>query len=82
MLLDGRDLAALPRREVARQIALVAQDPPADVPFTVLELVLMGRAPHLKRLALESPRDKEVGVSLQPGLRRFRLHCDQPGCSP
>jgi len=60
VLLAGRSLSALPRREVARQIALVAQDPPADVPFTVLELVLMGRAPRLGRLALEGERDREI----------------------
>lgn len=63
VLLDGRDLAGLPRREVARQVALVAQDPPADVPFTVLELVLMGRAPRLGRLALEGDRDREIALA-------------------
>jgi len=59
-LLDGRPMAELPRREVARQVALVAQDPPADVPFTVLELVLMGRSPRLGRLALESEHDRAL----------------------
>ncbi|MGC4122870.1 MAG: ABC transporter ATP-binding protein [Myxococcales bacterium] len=60
LLLDGAPLISLSRREVARQIALVAQDPPADVPFTVLELVLMGRAPRLGRLALEGAHDRDV----------------------
>jgi iron complex transport system ATP-binding protein len=60
VLVDGRPLTLLSRREVARRVALVAQDPPADVPFTVLELALMGRAPHLARLALESGRDLKI----------------------
>ena len=60
VLLSGVALASLQRRQVARSIAVVAQDPPADAPFTVLELVLMGRAPHLGRFALESERDLAV----------------------
>jgi iron complex transport system ATP-binding protein len=60
VLIDGKPLSGMPRREAAQQIALVAQDPPADVPFTVLELVLMGRAPRLGRLALEGEHDREV----------------------
>ncbi|MBI5543003.1 MAG: ABC transporter ATP-binding protein [Deltaproteobacteria bacterium] len=59
-LLGGVCLADLPRREIARRIALVSQDPPVDAPFTVLELVLMGRAPHLGRLALEGPHDRQI----------------------
>jgi len=60
VLLDGAPLSSLERRQVARAIAVVAQDPPADAPFTVLELVLMGRAPHLRRFALESPQDLAI----------------------
>lgn len=44
--LGGRPLTALRRREVARGIAVVPQDPRVDFPFTALEVVLMGRAPH------------------------------------
>jgi iron complex transport system ATP-binding protein len=57
---SGRDAASLSRRELARQVAIVLQDPPTDVPFTVAELVLMGRAPHLGRLGLDGPRDRGI----------------------
>lgn len=60
VLLGGAPLSTLARRELARRVALVSQDPPADVPFTALELVLMGRAPHLGRLALEGAHDRSV----------------------
>ena len=60
IIVDGVRSTGLSRRELARLLALVAQDPPADVPFTVLELTLMGRAPHLERLALESEHDREI----------------------
>lgn len=60
VLLDGRDLRTIDRREVARSIAVVPQDAAMTFPFTVAETVLMGRAPHRGRFGLESPRDVAV----------------------
>ncbi|GMU63975.1 MAG: ABC transporter ATP-binding protein [Acidobacteriota bacterium] len=53
----GDELASLSRREIARRVAVVPQEPVFDFPFTVLELVLLGRHPHLSGLAFESERD-------------------------
>jgi len=58
--LHGRPLQAWDRRERAREIALVPQDPRVDFPYTVLEVVLMGRAPHLSALTLAGPRDLAI----------------------
>lgn len=58
--LEGVRLSQLSRRAIARQVALVAQDPPADVPFSVRELAMMGRAPHLGRWALEGAEDARL----------------------
>jgi len=55
--LGGSELAALSRREVARRVAVVPQEPRFDFPFTVLEIVLMGRHPHLSGLAFEAAED-------------------------
>lgn len=55
--LAGDDLRDLPRKEVARRIAVVPQEPRFDFPFTALEVVVMGRHPHLAGLAFESARD-------------------------
>lgn len=55
--LAGRPLAAWPRRERARRLALVPQEPRLDFPFTVLETALMGRAPHLRALGFPGPAD-------------------------
>ncbi len=57
VLLGGSELAALSRREVARRVAVVPQEPRFDFPFTVLEIVLMGRHPHLSGLAFEAAGD-------------------------
>jgi iron complex transport system ATP-binding protein len=58
--LDDRPLSQWSRRDIARRIAFVPQEthPPFD--FTVLDLVLMGRFPHLGRFALEGPADLAI----------------------
>jgi iron complex transport system ATP-binding protein len=58
--LDGRDLAAIPTRELARRIAVVPQETALDFPFSVMEVVLMGRAPHLGGFGFEGDRDVEA----------------------
>lgn len=42
----GRELHSLPQSEAARTIALVPQDSLQVFPFTIAEIVLMGRFPH------------------------------------
>jgi ferric hydroxamate transport system ATP-binding protein len=44
--LDGRDIATLPTREVARRLAILPQGPEAPEGVTVWELVGHGRYPH------------------------------------
>jgi iron complex transport system ATP-binding protein len=58
--IDGREVRDYPRRELARQIAVVQQEPSFSFSFTALEIVLMGRHPHLAGLAFESPRDVDL----------------------
>jgi iron complex transport system ATP-binding protein len=58
--LEGRVLADLPRREAARHIAVVPQDTHPAFDYTVLEIVLMGRHPHLGRMQLEGPEDLAI----------------------
>ena len=55
--LDGADLPRLSRRLLARRISFVPQDTHVDVPFTVRELVTMGRHPHLRRFDDPGPTD-------------------------
>jgi ABC-type transport system involved in cytochrome c biogenesis ATPase subunit len=58
--IGGREVSALPRRELAGLIAVVPQEPTFSFPFTALEIVLMGRHPHLAGLAFESDRDIDL----------------------
>jgi iron complex transport system ATP-binding protein len=54
---DGSDLAAWPRAVLARRIAVVPQETHLAFDYSVLEVVLMGRYPHLGTFELEGPRD-------------------------
>ncbi len=58
----GKPLALYSRRELARILAVVPQEPLADCPFTVFEIVLMGRTPHLGILEFEKDVDFEAAV--------------------
>ncbi|HXW83695.1 MAG TPA: ABC transporter ATP-binding protein, partial [Candidatus Binataceae bacterium] len=57
----GSPLDKYDRREFARAVATVAQESTVAFPFTVLEIVLMGRAPHLGAWRFESARDLAIG---------------------
>jgi iron complex transport system ATP-binding protein len=57
VLLDGLPLAAQPRHVVARRMAVVPQESHLAFDYTVLEVALMGRYPHLGAFAIEGPAD-------------------------
>jgi iron complex transport system ATP-binding protein len=68
--LEGRPLSDFDRRTVARRVASLGQESSSAFAFTVMEMVLMGRAPHLSALRLESERDVKIA---QEALEHFDL---------
>jgi iron complex transport system ATP-binding protein len=58
--LDGRDMAAMPRSTIARTLAVVPQETHPAFEYSVLEMVLMGRYPHLRALEVEGPDDLRI----------------------
>lgn len=60
VLLEGRPLGGVSRRELGRAVAVVPQETAIELPFSVTEVVLMGRSPHLGRFAFEGDRDLRV----------------------
>ncbi len=60
--IGDRSLDGLGRPGIARKIAMVAQESHFRFSFSVLEVVLMGRFPHLKGLQFEGAKDREVAV--------------------
>ncbi len=61
--LGGRPLAQIPGRERARQLGVVLQDTEELFPVSVLELVLMGRHPHLSRWQWEGEHEQDLATS-------------------
>ena len=57
ILFEGRDLSQWPLGEFCRRTAFVPQEAPTAFPFTVGEMALMGRTPHLNGLAFEGHHD-------------------------
>ena len=57
-----REVRELSPVELAREIAVVPQEPTFSFPFTALQVVLLGRHPHLTGIAFESESDIELAT--------------------
>ena len=56
---NGKPFSASSRKELARKIAFVPQNPYSIYPFSVYEIVMMGRTPYLNLWGFEKSEDKE-----------------------
>lgn len=75
VLLHGRTtLGALPRKEIARHIAMVPQSPGDGSLLTVTQFALQGRYPHLSLFGFETARDEEITLEAldMAQLTRYR----------
>jgi iron complex transport system ATP-binding protein len=59
--IDGKDLRSLSRSEIAKAIGYVPQFHQPSFAFTVLDTVLVGRAPHIG--FLESPKAEDIKIA-------------------
>ena len=57
VLVAGRDMSSIKRREAARLIGYVAQDSAVRFPFTAMEFVLQGRFAQGRLIGFESEQD-------------------------
>jgi cobalamin transport system ATP-binding protein len=60
VLLDDRDIGSFPRQSLARRMAVVPQETHLAFDYTALEVVMMGRYPHLTMFEIEGPRDFSI----------------------
>ena len=67
---DEVDLRARARNEIARRVSYVPQAHAAFFPFTVEEVVLMGRTAHLGLFSSPSRRDREAA---RAAIARMRI---------
>ena len=74
--LGGRPLRSHNRRERGQEMALVPQSEHTPFDYTVLEYVLLGRAPHLPPLGMPGPADYRIVLDAleQMGLGALAEH--------
>lgn len=60
--IEGVPYNEIPVKELARKIAFVPQNPASVYPFTVYEIVMMGRTPYLNYFGYENNIDCEIVV--------------------
>jgi iron complex transport system ATP-binding protein len=60
LIILDRSFQSYTRKALAKKIAYVPQMASLDFPFTVMELVLMGRSPHLGPLGMGQEKDVEI----------------------
>ena len=71
--LESENFTDIPRRTLAQRVTMVPQEHGAVFPYTVLEVVLMGRYPYLNGWAFETAEDYRIARSAMErmGIDRF-----------
>ncbi|OWY27354.1 ABC transporter ATP-binding protein [Herbaspirillum robiniae] len=75
ILVDGRDAAALAPRELARTVSWVPQQAGGSMALRVLDMVLLGRAPHRRR----GSGERDLAIALEA---ISRLHLEELALRP
>lgn len=80
VLFDKRDIFQMRLKELCQKVAFVPQDTLISFSFSVWEIVLLGRIPHMHRFQLETKRDFEIAknsLSLTDSLHLTDKQIDQ-----
>lgn len=60
VFINETDIFSLKNKELAKKLSVVPQNTNLDFDFSVLDIVLMGRAPYLDRFQAENEKDLEI----------------------
>ena len=71
--IGGDDLSTLSRAAIAKRVAYVPQLVEGYFPFSVMDVVLMGRAPHLGLFSAPGPQDRAIAADALERLRILEL---------
>jgi len=77
ILIDDKDIYGMKSVDVAKQLAVVPQSTPVTFDFTSLEVVLMGRNPHMPRFKMESKEDLAIARNSMELTRTWEF-ADRP----
>ena len=77
ILIGKEDIYKMKTVEVAKQLAVVPQETPVTFDFSALEVVLMGRNPHMARFKMEGQKDLEIAKKSMDLTRTWEF-ADRP----
>jgi len=77
ILIGDENIYEMKTVEVAKQLAVVPQSTPVTFDFTSLEVVLMGRNPHMPRFKMESKEDLAIARNSMELTRTWEF-ADRP----
>jgi iron complex transport system ATP-binding protein len=77
ILIGDEDIYKMKTVEVAKQLAVVPQSTPVTFDFSSLEVVLMGRNPHMPRFKMESKKDIAIARNSMELTRTWEF-ADRP----
>jgi iron complex transport system ATP-binding protein len=66
---EGKPIRAFPRRELARRVAYLPQNPSGDPDQTVADTLRLGRAPYLRSFGIESSDDGHAVIDVAGRLQ-------------
>lgn len=60
--INGKEVESMSYRNVAKQVTVMRQENSTDFDFTILDMVLMGRAPYRKLYERDTAEDKRIAL--------------------
>ncbi len=73
VFLISEDLSKMSNKQTSKRIATVPQNTIIDFDFSVMDIVLMGRAPYIKRFQSESSYDMEIAKNAMKKTNTWQL---------
>ncbi|MDR2203877.1 MAG: ABC transporter ATP-binding protein [Nitrososphaerota archaeon] len=73
ILIDKENIYTLKPKQIAKKMAVVPQYNDVNFNFTALDIVLMGRNPHLNDFQMETPKDIEIAKKAMQQTNTYNL---------
>lgn len=73
IIINEKELTQIKPRTLAKEMAVVLQSTEIEFDFSVQDIVLMGRTPHISRFSSESEKDMEIAMKAMKATNTWEL---------
>ncbi|MBU3213740.1 heme ABC transporter ATP-binding protein [Clostridium estertheticum] len=73
IIINEKELTQIKSRVLAKEMAVVLQSTEIEFDFSVQDIVLMGRTPHISRFSSESEKDMEIAMKAMKATNTWEL---------